>query len=408
MPQDRLNYPKLKMRRLNWTKIVQFKAKQTIYNLMAEPLNIDHALLIEYFELNDTPKVVTKAPEAPRLEVIGSKKAQNVGLFLATVKEIPFPAIAHAIVEMDDKVLSEDQLKALEKVLPSDDEIMQLGVYNDAAPELLAQLRSVEVFYLEVLKVPRLHSRVKVFLFSKSFKMRLGELVGNVEAASKAIRVIAANEKFAGFLRLVLNVGNFLNFGSYAGGAFGYHLDAIGKIQDSKSSKDNNFTLLDYLAQVCIDSKSIMADLPDTLEVAACSKDQIQNISNEFKALQQGIGVLEDELLNIKDRAHPADSYEERVIAFHAHASKAVERLAQLIEELNGRYQVLRDFFLCPPDDDIVQYISDLANKFRSALFKYRQSLQKALEPKEKAIISRSLAMAATTTVLKKRDIQLQ
>ena len=407
MPVERLNYPKLKLRRLNWTKIAKFKAKQTIFNLITDPVPIDHPLLIEYFELHDTPKAA-KPDAAPRLEVISGKKAQNVALFLANVKDIPFPVLSESILNMDDAVLTEDQLKALEKVLPSDDEILQMQIYKDAPPELLAQLRSVELFFLEILKVPRLHSRVKVFLFSKSFKVRLGELVENVESASNAIRLIAANEKLSGFMSLCLSVGNFLNFGSYAGGAFGFNMDALSKISDSKSSKDSNFTLLDYMAQFCIDSKSLLTELPDTLEIAACSKDQMQNIANEYKALQQGMTTLQEELNSIPDRKNPADSYESRVIQFHQHAYKAVRRLGELIEELNGRYGVLRDFFLCPADDDMVVYLSDLANKFRSALFKYRQSLQKAMEPKEKAAISRSLAMAATTTVLKKREIQLE
>lgn len=406
MPEERLNYPKLKLRRLNWTKIVKFKAKQTIFNLLDQPLTIDHGLLIEYFELNEAPP--KEAPKVvQRVEVISSKKAQNVGLFLATAKEVSFEQIRDAIIEMNDAVLTEDQLKGLEKVLPSDDEALQLKVFSEATPEELAMLRPVERFFLELLKVPRLHSRVRIFSFSRSFKIRLGEVLQGIEEASMAVHNIASNEKFAHFLRVLLNVGNFLNFGSYAGGAFGYNFDAIQKIADTKSQKDPNFTLMDYLAQLLVDSKSPIVDMADTIDLAPCSKEQMQFLQNEYKALASDMATLDEELAALEGLPIAPGSYEERVVLFHRHSTKAMDKLFGLVNDLNGRYQVLKDFLLVPADEDINMYTTDLCSKFRGAVVKYRDSLQKAMAPKQQAAVQRSLAMAAATTVLKKTSIQL-
>ena len=76
-----------------------------------------------------------------------------------------------------------------------------------------------------------------------------------VKAASESIKTVSTNFKLAKLLEIILNIGNFLNYGTYAGNAFGYGIDSLLKLRDTKSTKQNDYTVLHYLAQYITENR---------------------------------------------------------------------------------------------------------------------------------------------------------
>ena len=79
-------------------------------------------------------------------------------------------------------------------------------------------------------------------------------MVGN---AAESIKNVSTNFKLAKLLEIILNIGNFLNYGTYAGNAFGYGMDSLLKLRDTKSTKQNDYTVLHYLAQYITENRFI-------------------------------------------------------------------------------------------------------------------------------------------------------
>jgi len=112
---------------------------------------------------------------------------------------------------------------------PKQNEIEQLKPFFDAPPEMVAKLGDAERFFLGILGIPRLESRLSAFLFKRTFESHSKRLKEDIElgltllddvlrirfnsdiAALLAINELKSNVKFAKILELILNIGNFLN-----------------------------------------------------------------------------------------------------------------------------------------------------------------------------------------------------
>jgi hypothetical protein len=74
-----------------------------------------------------------------------------------------------------------------------------------------------------------------------------------VDAVLTAVNEVKKSPKLKKVLEVVLAVGNYLNGGTQRGQAYGFKLEVLKKLRDTKSA-DNQTTLLHYLVQL-IDAK---------------------------------------------------------------------------------------------------------------------------------------------------------
>ena len=68
-------------------------------------------------------------------------------------------------------------------------------------------------------------------------------------AVTNACTGIRKSEKFKLFLELVLFIGNYMNAGSRNAQSFGFDIDFLLKLRDTKTS-DNSQTLLHFIADL--------------------------------------------------------------------------------------------------------------------------------------------------------------
>lgn len=66
----------------------------------------------------------------------------------------------------------------------------------------------------------------------------VGTATGAIECVERACQQIIASERLYVVLRVVLTVGNTLNFGTHRGNADGMRLESLQKLADMKVSLD--------------------------------------------------------------------------------------------------------------------------------------------------------------------------
>ena len=71
------------------------------------------------------------------------------------------------------------------------------------------------------------------------------DIVNATEGSKKVLK----SGKFKKFLELVLLIGNYMNAGSRNQQSFGFDIDYLSKLRDSKSA-DNSMTMLHFLADL--------------------------------------------------------------------------------------------------------------------------------------------------------------
>jgi len=119
------------------------------------------------------------------------------------------------------------------------------------------------------------------------------ELQVNIVAVLTASKQVKNSKKFHKILEIVLAVGNYLNGGTAKGCAFGFKMDVLLKLKDTKAA-DNKQTLLHFIAAF------IEKKFP---ELWACEVE----LSAVEQASRVNTGTLQSDLTVVKRGAETAD-----------------------------------------------------------------------------------------------------
>ncbi|GJZ84345.1 formin-like protein 20 [Tanacetum coccineum] len=194
------------------------------------------------------------------------RRANNTLIMLTKVK-MEYPQIVEAILAMNDELLDADQLENILKFCPTKEETDQLKNYQ-GDKELLGKC---EEYFLELMKVPRMESKVNCFLFKIQFNTQLffqlaefKKSLNIVNAACDEVDTVRKSDKLKGIMKRILYLGNTLNQGTARGSAVGFKLDSLLKLTDTRSSI-SKMTLMHYLCKVLASKAPDLLDFHEDL-----------------------------------------------------------------------------------------------------------------------------------------------
>lgn len=144
---------------------------------------------------------------------------------MLTKIKVPLPEMMNAVLALDSLALDIDQVENLIKFCPTKEEMEMLKNYNGDR----AMLGKCEQFFLELMKVPRVESKLRVFAFKITFSSQVDELRVNLDTINAASREVRESAKLRQVMQTILTLGNALNQGTARGSAVGF------KLEDRKS-----------------------------------------------------------------------------------------------------------------------------------------------------------------------------
>ncbi|KAL2939997.1 Formin-like protein 17 [Bienertia sinuspersici] len=161
------------------------------------------------------------------VSVVELRRAYNCEIMLTKVK-IPLPDLMNSVLVLDDSALDVDQVENLIKFCPTKEEMELLKGYKGDKENL----GKCEQFFLELMKVPRVEAKLRVFSFKIHFNTQ-----------------IRSSVKLKRVMQTILSLGNALNQGTARGAAVGFRLDSLLKLTDTRS-RNNKMTLMHYLCKI--------------------------------------------------------------------------------------------------------------------------------------------------------------
>ncbi|KAJ1985644.1 hypothetical protein H4R33_003872 [Dimargaris cristalligena] len=208
------------------------------------------------------------------ISVLDPKRAHNINLMLGRLKQYSFADLRRAVLRCDNQILTENLLNQLLTYIPTASERGLLSAYKDDTESLA----NADAFFAEMMKVDRYEQRLKMLLFWTTFEEKFGYLRQDVTGLLRACEALPNSEHFPQVLETILMMGNFMNGSGFRGGAFGFKINSLNKLVDTKAS-DNKTTLLHFLAEV------LQGTLPDSLQFL-----------QEFKGIEDACRVSSNEL----------------------------------------------------------------------------------------------------------------
>ncbi|KAF8074398.1 hypothetical protein N665_1104s0006 [Sinapis alba] len=107
----------------------------------------------------------------PEKVLIEHRRAYNCEIMLSKVK-VPLQDLMYSVLNLEESALDADQIENLIKFCPTREEMELLKGYNGDKDKL----GKSELFFLEMMKVPRVETKLRVFSFKIQFCSQISEL----------------------------------------------------------------------------------------------------------------------------------------------------------------------------------------------------------------------------------------
>ena len=143
-----------------WTKINDDKIK-------VNANEIEELFKVEEKAVKSENKEKEQVMVGKNIVLLEGKRVQNISVMLSRFK-IPFSHIKEAIEEIDIETLPLDNMLLMKPLLPTEEEIETINNFLDGDGDV-ALLGAPEKFYIEVMKVNRLHSRFESIIILQEF-----------------------------------------------------------------------------------------------------------------------------------------------------------------------------------------------------------------------------------------------
>uniref|UniRef100_A0A7N8XB10 Inverted formin-2-like n=1 Tax=Mastacembelus armatus TaxID=205130 RepID=A0A7N8XB10_9TELE len=268
--------PTLRMKKLNWQKLpsLAVTAHQSLWTSASlESVAPDYCSIEQLFSLPPTEtKTRTKARTEPNeISFIDAKKRQV---------KCPSPDFVSLIRRGDRSKFDVEVLKQLIKLLPEKHEIENLKSHWADRNKLA----TVDQFYLQLLDVPSYSLRIECMLLCEESSSVLEALMPKAEVLDRACQSLEST-RLPSFCKLILGVGNFLNYGTHTGNAEGFKISTLLKLTETKANK-SRITLLHHILQEVEENHPDLLHLPQDLEIcekaAGVNMESIQSEANSL------------------------------------------------------------------------------------------------------------------------------
>ncbi|KAK3121451.1 hypothetical protein QOZ80_8BG0653630 [Eleusine coracana subsp. coracana] len=321
-------------------------------------------------------------PKSEKIHLIDLRKANNCGIMLTKVK-MPLPDLMSAILALDDAVLDADQVDNLIKFTPTKDEIELLKGYKGD----IQLLGECEKFFMELMKLPRVESKLRVFSFKIQFRSQVSDLKRNLNIVNTSAEEIRGSVKLKRIMQTILSLGNALNQGTARGSAVGFRLDSLLKLSDTRA-RNNKTTLMHYLSKVLSEKLPELLDFPkdlSSLELAA--KIQLKSLAEEMQAVNKGLEKVEQELTTSENDGPVSEIFRKTLKDFLIGAEAEVRALTSLYASVGRNADALALYFgedpaRCPFE----QVVTTLQNFVRLFMRSHEENCKQLDFEKKKAL----------------------
>ncbi|KAG3022538.1 hypothetical protein PC121_g10333 [Phytophthora cactorum] len=303
-------------------------------------------------------KKPTKRRAPTRVALIDAKRANNIGIMLARFR-LPYYKLRNAVLLVDKELLSVERVSALLQFAPEDEELDAVRGYT-GDPRLLGD---AEQYFREMICVPRLTTRLQAIHATWQFDAYVEEQRKLMESVSNACRELHDCESLKDIFRVVLSLGNALNDGTSRGGAKGFKLNILLKLNQVKAA-DNSINLLNYVAKVLRAKDPAILEFDKSLpSIESASRVTTQMLKAGESAVRKAANLICNELevhAKLPEKEYPqpepvpdsdekpekiSDRFQEVVKPFADRAKKASEKITEDLETITKRFEETASFY---------------------------------------------------------------
>ncbi|XP_074545926.1 FH2 domain-containing protein 1 [Halichoeres trimaculatus] len=294
------------------------------------------------------------------VSILDSKRGMNIGIFLKQFKKSN-SSIVEDIQQGEGKIYGAELLKDLLRLLPDAEEIKKLQSFKGDPDKLTL----VDSFMFLLIQVPRFEIRIEAMVLREEFFPSCNVMSNEIDVVRVATKDLMNCEELHAILHLVLQAGNILNAGGYAGNAAGFKLSSLLSLADTKANKPG-MNLLHFVAMEAKKKDENLLNFPENLQnVQKAARVSVENIEVEFSSLYVRIKSLEEKIQDDEELL-------QQLGPFLQSSTQRLQDLKRRRLDLRKEGNTLIDFFCEDKDtfklDECFRIFQDFCIKFKKAV----------------------------------------
>ena len=347
----RKNIPKSSnpLKSLNWSKLPESKISGTVWSDLNDEQVFKVIDLSEFdrqFSAYQKPSEEDYLPEQKRLSqcaktkelsLIDGRRSQNCVILLHRLK-LTNEELLQIILKMDsDNQIPNDLLDEILKFTPTPEEVTLLEEHKPK----YSQMARADQYFFDLGQLGRYNERLSCLVFKKRFFERMAEANPNLDCIIESAKKVRFSKKLQKILEYILAFGNYMNKGA-RGNAYGFKLEGLTKVVDTKSSLDKSVTLLHYIIDVCGSKSPEILDIPEELQIVKkAARVLLSEQEEELNCARSGIKKVEKELEYYKKNPikNPEDMFVKDMTDFLVNAQRDFSELEEKTKEAQDKYR---------------------------------------------------------------------
>ncbi|GLU05281.1 hypothetical protein SLE2022_223900 [Rubroshorea leprosula] len=334
-----------------------------------------------------------------KVQLVDLRRAYNCEIMLSKIK-VPLPDMINAVLALDSSCLDIDQVENLIKFCPTKEEMEMLKNYT-GNKEMLGKC---EQFFLELMKVPRVESKLRVFAFRITFSSQVDDLRSNLNTINNATKEVKESVKLRQIMQTILTLGNALNQGTARGSAVGFKLDSLLKLSDTRA-RNNKMTLMHYLCKLLAEKMPELLDFDkDLIHLEAASKIQLKTLAEEMQAVSKGLEKVEQELSASENDGAVSLGFQKVLKNFLDTAEAEVRSLISLYSEVGRNADSLSQYFGEDPARCPFEQVTQILAVFVKMFKKAREENERQADAEKKKLEKEAMKDKAVVNSSAKKD----
>jgi hypothetical protein len=347
-----------------------------------------------------------KKKKVKELGLIEPKRMHNLNISLSRMK-IPHDELCAAIVRIDVGVLDAAKIDVLKLCLPMPQELK--AVQRHAAKKKSEGKSAeqgfgkVETFFLVLGSIKRLNEKIRALDVRCNLRARVFSIRKDITILREAMQAIHDSHPLKRMMTMVLRLSNYMNYGTYHAGAFGFKVSSLKKLANVRSNNQREAkTLLHAIVKMSTDDKGLR-DLESLLQISQATFIQTSSITLRCKQIQQDLSSIENEQAMCADErkdggdegenaGHFVDASTELLAEAHAQLAE-LEALQKLLD--TDKEQLAA--FLC---EDLTTFKVDACIK---DVYEFVKSYSRLLAEEKRQVASRARRAAVEEAKAKKQ-----
>lgn len=267
---------KFKLPTFNWVPLKPNQVKGTIFNEFHDEdkivKTIDFGDFEEQFKLGSKAEVARKNSatnnglnaskrfkQPEKVSMLENNRLRNMAISLRKVN-LGSDEVIRAMNQFDSSSMTIEQMEILLRMLPNPQEIQAYREYEREGRSI-SDMTDEDKFLLQISKCERLEPKMKIIFYMATLQQThqppsqsiVQQCRSRIAILTEAARNLRQSQGIRSILEYILVFGNYLNSSTRtlaSGLAYGFKLQTLDLITETKSSQDRSKSLLHYVVEV--------------------------------------------------------------------------------------------------------------------------------------------------------------